>query len=72
MQYPCIVYSRDMALSSFADNIPYRRTKRYQVTVMDRDPDSLIPDKVADLPRCTLNRFFTQDGINHDVFQLYF
>jgi hypothetical protein len=27
---------------SFADNSPYRYTKRYQVTVIDRDPDSEI------------------------------
>lgn len=72
MKYPCIVYSRDTADTKFAGNNPYRYTKRYQVTVIDQDPDSLIPDKVAALPMCAHNRFFTADNLNHDVFTLFF
>lgn len=72
MQYPCIVYQRYNALTVFADNSPYRRTKRYQVTVIDADPDSAIPDEVAKLPMCTHNRFFVANNLNHDVFNLYF
>ena len=72
MQYPAIVYKRDTAVTEFAGNRPYRYTKRYQVTIIDRDPDSPIPDKVAALPSCIHNRFFTADNLNHDVFILYF
>lgn len=72
MQYPCIVYARDDAITDFADNKPYTYTKRYQVTVIDRNPDSDIPDKVAQLPMCLLNRYFAADNLNHDVFNLYF
>lgn len=72
MNYPCIVYSRDSAETEFANNSPYRYTKRYQVTVIDRNPDSGIPDKVAQLPRCTFSRFFTADNLNHDVFTIFF
>lgn len=72
MKYPCIVYTRDVAETAFANNNPYKYTKKYQVTVIDRDPDSGIPDKVAGLPLCSHNRFFTTDNLNHDVFTLYF
>lgn len=72
MQYPCIVYQRDQAMTQFADNAPYRYTKRYQVTVIDRSPDSTIPDAVAALPMAEFNRFFVADGLNHDVFNVYF
>jgi hypothetical protein len=72
MQYPCIVYHRDFAEAEFADNSPYRRTLRYMVTIIDRNPDSDIPTRVADLPMCTFNRFFTADGLNHDVYTLFF
>jgi hypothetical protein len=72
MQYPCIVYTRDQATTAFADNDPYRYTKKYQVTVIDRDPDGIIPDKVASLPMCVHQRFFTADNLNHDVFNLFF
>lgn len=72
IQYPCIVYLRDDAKTEFANDKPYSNTKRYQVTVIDRNPDSDIPDKVALLPMCSFNRFYTADNLNHDVFTLFF
>ncbi len=72
MAYPCIVYKRDLANTQFADNSPYRRDKRYMVTIIDRDPDSPVPDQVAKLPKCTFSRFFVADNLNHDVFSIYF
>lgn len=72
MEFPAILYKRDFAETLFADGIPWRREKRYMVTVIDRDPDSLIPDKVANLPMCSYNRFYTADDLNHDVFTLFF
>lgn len=70
--YPCIIYNRDHSLTQFASNRPYRRTKRYQVTYIGRDPDSPVPDRIGELPMCTFTRHFTSDNLNHDVFDLYF
>lgn len=72
MEYPCVVYNRDNAVVQHSDNLPYLRKVRYQVTVIDRNPDSDIPDKVAALPLCSFNRAFVADNLNHDVFQLFF
>ena len=72
MQYPCIVYQRYNGVSLFADNAPYHHTVGYQVQVIDPDPDSAIPDKVAALPLCRHNRFFVANNLNHDVFNLYY
>lgn len=72
LEYPCIIYKRDYAQVEFADNNPYHNTKRYMVTVIDRNPDSAIPDMVAALPMCIFNRFYTADNLNHDVFNLFF
>jgi hypothetical protein len=72
MKYPCIVYQRDLADTKFADNKPYSYEVRYQVTVIDRSPDSDIPRKVASLPKCIFNRFYVADNLNHDVFNLYY
>lgn len=72
MKYPCIVYRRDFSDTRFADNAPYNNTTRYSVTVIDRDPDSGIPVKVQALPLCSYDRGFVADGLNHDVFRLYF
>jgi hypothetical protein len=72
MTYPCVVYSRDSADQKRADNTTYRFTQRYSVTVIDRDPDSSIPGQIAALPMCTYVNWFAVDGLNHDVFQLFF
>lgn len=72
MVYPCIVYALDFKLSDWADGVPYVKGNRYQVTVIDRDPDSQIPDKIAALPKCVYDRFFTADNLNHNVFKLFF
>lgn len=72
IDYPCIIYKRDYIDTVFADNSVYSRKKRYQVTIIDRDPDSDIPDKVAQLPLCLFDRFFVADNLNHDVYNIYF
>jgi len=72
LKYPCIVYQRDAASTKFADNAPYNNKQRYQVTVIDPEPDSDIPSKVAALPMSSFSRFFVADNLNHDVYNLYF
>jgi hypothetical protein len=72
MSYPCIVYERDDIDTKFADNRPYSHKKRYQVTVIDPNPDSEIPDRVAELPLCSFSRAFKADNLNHDIFNLFF
>ena len=72
MIYPCILYNIDFRLSDWADGIPYKRDKRYLVTVIDPDPDSLIPDAIGALPKCVFDRFFVSDNLNHNVFKLFF
>jgi hypothetical protein len=72
MEYPCIVYARDTGSTQFADDRPYRYDKRYSVTIIARDPDSDIPDKVAMLPKSVFNRHYTADQLHHDVFNVYF
>jgi hypothetical protein len=70
--YPCIIYKRSDVDTLFASNNAYRNMKRYMVTVVDRDPDSLIPDQILELPLCSYDRHYTADNLNHDVFTLYF
>ena len=72
MKYPCIVYKRDYNNTEFADDKPYTHRKRYQVTVIDEDPDGEIPNAVEKLPMCIYDRFYTASNLNHDVFKLFF
>lgn len=72
MSYPCIVYNRSNIRSKFADNYPYLHRKQYSITVIDPNPDSLIPDKVSKLQASSFDRHFTSDNLNHDVFNILF
>lgn len=71
MVYPCIRYELDDVDVEHADNIPWRTDKRYLVTVIDRDPDSAIPDKVAALPLCSFSRHYRASGLNYFVYNLF-
>lgn len=72
MNYPAIVYSRNDISNKYGDDIPYMQSVSYQVTVIDKDPDSTIVSDIAKLPYCRFNRHFTSDNLNHDVFTLYY
>lgn len=71
MQYPCIVYERDNATLKNANNLTYFWRPRYQVTLIDRNPDSDVIDKLAALPLSSFSRHFATSGLNHDVFVIY-
>lgn len=71
IKYPCIIYRRNSAKTEYADNEPHIFTLRYEIMVIDRDPDSDILEAIAALPMCVFNRHYTVDDLNHDVFNLY-
>lgn len=72
MRYPAIVYSRKPIKNSHANNLVYRQSNSYEVTVIDEDPDSEIVKTVSKLPSCRHERYFTSENLNHDVFTLYY
>ena len=72
MKYPCIVYQLSDMKPKFADNIPYSLDTQYQITIIDRNPDSTIPYSIASLPKCIFDRQFVSDNLNHYVFVIYF
>lgn len=72
MEYPCIVYERSFVETQFASNQVYRKTKRYQVTIIDRSPDSEIPEAFEQMTMWSFDRHFVTDNLHHDIYQLYF
>lgn len=72
MQYPAIVYNRDRSFRHDADDKRYLLSKGYQVTYLDWDPDSPVLDALEALPYCSFVRHYVSDGLNHDVFLIYF
>ena len=72
LKYPCIIYQRTSGDTNFADNSPYNFHIRYKITLICREPEQKILEKIASLPMCKYDRFYTSDNLNHDVFNIYF
>ena len=50
MKYPAIVYSLSDIDTRHANDSIYLMRHAYDVTVIDKDPDSEIPDRIAHFP----------------------
>ena len=72
MTYPCIVYERSAIHTINADNLNYLNRVRYTITLITDSPESAFVKKILEMPMCSYDRFFTSDGLNHDVFSLYY
>lgn len=71
MNYPAIVYSRDDFDDRHANNGAYTHFTAYMVTLIDRDPDSEVLDKLLALPYCRFDRHYASENLNHDTFVIY-
>ena len=72
MTYPCIVYHLNSVDTKFADNNPYTHRKRYKITIIDKNPDSDIPERIRMLPMCLFEARYTKDNLNHEVYNIYY
>lgn len=73
LAYPCIVYRRSSGDTKYSNDMPYLFTQAYEVTVIDKDPDSpLIRAIATGFPMVRYNRHYVNDNLNHDTFTLYF
>lgn len=70
MHFPCAVYERVRVITNFANNNPYQLINVYQVTYIYMDPDSDIPEKIANLPRCVFERRYNDENKYYDVFRI--
>lgn len=70
MEYDAIVFKRSRINNTFANNGVYRQLYAYEVTVITRDPDAPIVEKISRLPRCTFDRTFVTDNLYHNTFTI--
>lgn len=71
LKYPAIVYSRSDIRNRHADDMVYSQFTFYDLTVIDKNPDSLLVYAVASLPRCKFGRHYKSDNLNHDTFTIF-
>lgn len=73
MKYPCVLYKLDGEYTRFGDNRRYAEKNRYQLIVVDPNPDSNIADNILHtLPYCRFDRRYTADNLNHTVLTLFY
>lgn len=73
LTYPCIIYSKYVGVTRNANNNRYNYINLYNLTVIDRDPDSTIEDDlVAHFQYCRPDRHYVVDNLNHTAMSLYY
>lgn len=73
LTYPCIIYNKNGKDRNYGNNAIYLGTQKYSLTVIDRDPDSIIADLLEDnLQYCAIVDNYVSDNLNHTSLTLYF
>ena len=72
IKYPAIIYNRRDVEKDRADNKTYRLKPSYNITVIDRNPDSCIVQHLLEFDYCEFERQYVYDGLNHTILTLYF
>lgn len=71
MKYPAIRYVRKPMKHIRADNIIYRHLNAFELTLIDKNPDSEYIGKLLSLPYCSHDGHYKADNLNHDKFTIY-
>ena len=71
MKYPAIKYSLSGFDKKHANNKIYGSMTRYDIILMDWDPDSEFVDKLNNVQYCSFDRYYPVNGLNHWLFTLY-
>lgn len=71
MNYPAIIYSLNNIEDRNANNSSYIRNRSYSVTVISKQSDPEVINKLLELPYCSFDRPYVSDNLNHYVFTLY-
>lgn len=73
MKYPCFVYKLSRPDVIRADNMPYQRTRKYDLTYITFDPDDPLIDEIeGHFLMCRLDRTYPADNLNHYNYTLYY
>lgn len=72
LTYPCIIYSLSSIAVNHADNREYKRVRKYDVTLIHKDPDNAILDELAIFPYCSFDRHYISNGLHHYVYTLFY
>lgn len=69
--YPAIIYHLNDISARHADNRIYKMDKEYNLTLISKDPDTPLVDKIMELPKIDFDRSYRSDNLNHWVFSIF-
>lgn len=73
MSYDCIRYSLSGIVTKQANNKNYKKTNKYEIVVISRNPDCEVFNKLLDhFPMCRFDRHYVADNLNHWVLTLHY
>jgi hypothetical protein len=72
MRYPAIVYNLSDIENRHADDGVYSFTNQYQITLIDRNPETDVVYKINQLQTANFIRSYSSDNLNHWVFEIFF
>ena len=73
IHYPCIIYNKDNVNLRHADDGVYALTNVYSVSVIGKDPDSDIAERLLrHFLHCRYDRRYVADGLYHDVLTIHY
>ena len=73
LKYPCIIYDWGKPKTEYANNFIYMHTKAYEVTIIDQNKISELPDRfLTAFPYVSFSRIYSADGLWHFVYNLYY
>lgn len=70
LEFPCIVYSLYGLRVKDADNEKMIVNRRYNVILIDKNPDSPIFDEMLKLDYCRFDRSYSTNNMTHFVFTI--
>lgn len=73
LKYPCIIYYLNNMNVRKADDTAYHVSDRYDLTYIDKSPNSDFRRRIFELfPYCSFGRFYTANNLNHYTFTLFY
>ena len=72
LTYPCIIYERSRGQTMHANNSMYSHLTSYTVKLITRNPKDPLIDKLIKLPKCSFDRPYKADNLNHYVYTIYY
>ena len=72
MRYPSIVYNLSDIENKHADDGVYSFTNQYQITLIDRNPETDVVYKINQIQTANFIRSYSSDNLNHWVFEIFF